>query len=176
MFLDTLLNGLNVLSHFLYSNTLPRELRRSQYDYKSECRTGLKDHSECLMHCCIYTPLQPMNIDPPKLESVPEGSQPAIKRVGSSTSVSGKRNKAKSVWEFLKPLGLRGYSFIFEDEDIDMPRLASMTDEDLKKKGLPKMKLVGKLWSTFLEALQNHPNHPSSRQSTRDQERRYFWH
>ncbi|XP_059626181.1 uncharacterized protein LOC132269141 [Cornus florida] len=67
--------------------------QRSQYDYKSECQTGLKDQSECFEDPCIYTHLQSMNIDPPKLESVPEGSQPAGKRVGSSTSVSGKRNK-----------------------------------------------------------------------------------
>ncbi|XP_059626186.1 uncharacterized protein LOC132269143 isoform X2 [Cornus florida] len=122
----------NVQSLFLNS-------RWSEFDYDSECWTSLKDQPEYLEdYFSVNTHMQPMDIDPPKLESVPGGSETARKRAVSSASVLGKRTKYVLVNDFLKPLGLEKYSKIFEYEEISMHILVQMTDEDLKEIGLPK--------------------------------------
>ncbi|XP_059626462.1 uncharacterized protein LOC132269325 isoform X2 [Cornus florida] len=107
------------------------DTQQSKYAYKSEFwKRGPNVQTEQFEDLDVDTHMQPVNTDPPKLESVPE---------------------AELVDCFLQSLGLEKYSKLFKDKKIDKATLKLMTDDNLEALGLrmgPRKKI---LWALETE-------------------------
>ncbi|KAL3531099.1 hypothetical protein ACH5RR_010421 [Cinchona calisaya] len=124
-----------------------KSIQRATQSVKGSLSGGVRDLREKLSGT-MYS--QAMETDAAKLKPKPasevsklarksvvaEAAVPEKKAVASSVSKK-KSQKVESVDSFLLSLGLEKYSITFQAEEVDMPALMHMTDEDLKVMGIP---------------------------------------